>query len=111
RAGRAASAGRAPAGARAGGARARLAPAARAVGRAEVPIRAHAARARRCAVSGRADWQTPPALFERLNLMFRFDYDAFAAHENALLPTYSTPEGTFRRERDCEKCQIGGYHE
>lgn len=50
-------------------------------------------------MSGRADWQTPPALFERLHLMFGFTYDAFAGHENALLPTYSTPEGTFRKCR------------
>lgn len=48
---------------------------------------------------GRSDWQTPPDLFCRLNDIFRFDYDAWAGHENALCWTYSTAEGTFRRAR------------
>ncbi len=45
--------------------------------------------------AGSAEWQTPPELFERLHRRFKFDYDAFASHENALLPLYSTVKGTF----------------
>lgn len=47
--------------------------------------------------SGKPDWQTPPSLFKALNRTFRFDYDAFASHENALCLTYSTEEGTYRK--------------
>ncbi len=32
-----------------------------------------------------AEWATPPDLFARLNRWFRFDYDAFASHENAVI--------------------------
>ncbi len=45
--------------------------------------------------AGSAEWQTPPELFERLHRRFKFDYDAFASHENALCDTYSTIDGTF----------------
>ena len=45
--------------------------------------------------AGSMEWGTPRDLFERLNRWFAFDYDPFASHENALLPTYSTIEGTF----------------
>lgn len=45
--------------------------------------------------AGSGEWRTPPDLFARLNRRFRFDYDAFASHENTLLPCYSTTEGTF----------------
>ena len=55
--------------------------------------------------SGRGDWRTPPELFEQLDRVFRFDYDAFASPENALCDTYSTMggsyyEGTEMRPRD-----------
>lgn len=45
---------------------------------------------------GRDRWQTPPGLFRQIQRRYQFTYDAFASHENALLPTYSTIEGTFR---------------
>lgn len=45
--------------------------------------------------AGPGNWRTPPEVFNRLNRVFQFDYDAFASHENALCSTYSTPEGTF----------------
>lgn len=45
--------------------------------------------------SGNDEIATPRALFERLHHAFQFDYDAFASHENHLLPTYSTLDGTF----------------
>lgn len=44
--------------------------------------------------SGSAEWGTPPDLFARLNRRFQFTYDAFASHENALCPVYSTVDGT-----------------
>lgn len=47
--------------------------------------------------AGSMEWQTPPELFAWLNRRFALDYDAFASHENALLPKYSTDTGTFRR--------------
>jgi len=56
---------------------------------------------------GRGDWRTPPELFERLNRMFRFDYDAFASHENALCDTYSTTSGTFQRPLRQSQCDRG----
>ena len=34
------------------------------------------------------EWRTPPDLFERLNRTHRFDVDAAASRENALLPRY-----------------------
>mgnify|MGYP001602315775 CR=1 FL=1 len=49
--------------------------------------------------NGRDDWRTPPELFAPLNRMFRFDYDAFASHENALSGIYSTVAGTFSGHR------------
>jgi phage N-6-adenine-methyltransferase len=55
--------------------------------------------------SGSGDWRTPPELFKVLQDRFRFDYDGFADHDNALLPTYSTLEGTFRKH-DCGPQQI-----
>jgi hypothetical protein len=48
--------------------------------------------------AGRGEWRTPLDVFDRLNRIWQFDYDAFASHENALCKTYSTIEGTFRRE-------------
>lgn len=48
--------------------------------------------------AGRGDWQTPPDLFARMNARWRFDYDAFASHENALCEWYSTPMGTFVKD-------------
>lgn len=48
---------------------------------------------------GSADWQTPPELYLRLHQLYAFDFDAFASHENALAPRYSTPDGTFKRMR------------
>lgn len=47
---------------------------------------------------GRSDWQTPPDLFRAMDRRWRFTYDAFASHENTLCTTYSTAEGTYRRE-------------
>lgn len=38
---------------------------------------------------------TPDDLFQWLERRFIFSYDAFASHTNALLPLYSTQEGTF----------------
>lgn len=44
---------------------------------------------------------TPRYLFDWLNRRYVFDYDAFASHDNHLLPLYSTKEGTFdTRGRD-----------
>lgn len=45
--------------------------------------------------SGNDEISTPRWLFNRLNESFAFDYDAFASHENHLLPTYSTIGGTY----------------
>lgn len=64
--------------------------------------------------SGSAEWQTPPELFARLHRRFQFDYDAFASHENHLLPTYSTVDGTFERRGPChcsepKWCSSYGY--
>ena len=53
--------------------------------------------------AGSMEWQTPPGLFAWLNRQFQFDYDPFASHENALLPLYSTVEGTY------ERCDNLGY--
>lgn len=39
--------------------------------------------------------QTPRALYDRLNEAYRFNYDAFAAHEDHLASCYSTIEGTY----------------
>lgn len=41
------------------------------------------------------EWRTPPHLFAALDRRFKFNYDAFASHENALCDAYSTVEGTF----------------
>ncbi len=46
---------------------------------------------------GSAEWETPPELFKRLNRRYRFDYDAFASHDNAVTLHYSTEDGTFHR--------------
>ena len=46
--------------------------------------------------AGSMEWQTPPDLFAWLDQRFKFDYDAFASHENALCDHYSTIDGTFR---------------
>lgn len=45
--------------------------------------------------AGTGEWQTPPALFRRLNETFAFTYDAFASHGNHLRGLYSTAEGTW----------------
>ena len=59
---------------------------------------------------GSADWQTPPELFERLNRRYRFNYDAFASHENALLPLWSTAGGTFfTRKTDGILAELSGF--
>lgn len=40
--------------------------------------------------------QTPDELYQRLHRAFRFDYDAFASHENTKVAKhFSTREGTF----------------
>ncbi len=41
---------------------------------------------------GNQSWQTPPALFEKLNSIFHFTVDAAASKANALLPRYWTVE-------------------
>ena len=46
--------------------------------------------------SGDNEIGTPDDLFAWLMRRFRFDYDAFASHENALLPFYSTEDGTWQ---------------
>lgn len=49
------------------------------------------------------EWSTPPALFQRLDRHYCFDYDPAATHENHLTRRYSTLEGTFvEREPDFE---------
>jgi len=40
--------------------------------------------------SNSEDWRTPPALFQRLDRMFRFDIDVAASDENHLCPRYFT---------------------
>ena len=50
--------------------------------------------------AGSLEWGTPPALFERLNTWFAFDYDPFASHTNALCTEYSTVDGTWMKEYD-----------
>ncbi len=49
--------------------------------------------------SGFDEIQTPRELLDRLYRAFRFDYDAFASHDNAygLCQYYSTMDGTFHR--------------
>lgn len=42
------------------------------------------------------EWGTPRDLFDRLNAVYRFDYDPAATHDNHLANRYSTLEGTFR---------------
>lgn len=46
---------------------------------------------------GREDWRTPGDLFDRLNDLYAFNYDACADHSNALCDRYSTVAGTFVR--------------
>ena len=48
--------------------------------------------------SGNDEITTPHELFDWLNRRFRFDYDAFASHENALCDYYSTETGTFSKD-------------
>ena len=52
-------------------------------------------------MSGTAEWGTPPELFALLHRRFQFDYDAFASHENALCPVYSTVDGTYQQRGPC----------
>ena len=52
--------------------------------------------------TGDNDKQTPAALFNWLERRYRFNYDAFASHENALCDIYSTIGGTF------DKNSVGG---
>lgn len=47
--------------------------------------------------AGSGSWETPPGLFAALHDTFRFGYDPFASHANALTDTYSTLEGTYRK--------------
>lgn len=60
--------------------------------------------------AGSAEWGTPPDLFARLHRRFKFDYDAFASHENALCSMYSTRDGTFGKllHPPDEPAQISG---
>lgn len=46
--------------------------------------------------SGDNEIGTPDDLFAWLMQRFGLDYDAFASHENTLLPFYSTEDGTWR---------------
>jgi phage N-6-adenine-methyltransferase len=54
-----------------------------------------AAGARLQGSSGNDEIQTPQYLFDRFDLAFRFNYDAFASHSNRKAKQYSTVEGTF----------------
>ena len=45
--------------------------------------------------NGSGDYETPPPLGKLITTRYALNYDAFASHENALLPTYSTIDGTF----------------
>ena len=45
--------------------------------------------------TGVGNIRTPPVLGDEIIWRYGLDYDAFAEHENALLPNYSTIEGTF----------------
>ncbi len=44
--------------------------------------------------SGSGDYETPKPLGKLITGRYALNYDAFASHENALLPLYSTIEGT-----------------
>lgn len=48
--------------------------------------------------NGNPAWRTPPALAAHIVRRFGITYDAFADHDNAIAPRYSTIEGTFQRE-------------
>ena len=50
--------------------------------------------------AGSAEWQTPPELFEQLTERFRYDFDPFASHVNALTDFYCTVDGTFGKDAD-----------
>ena len=45
--------------------------------------------------SGSVEYETPPPLGKLIIERYALNYDAFASHGNALLPLYSTIEGTF----------------
>lgn len=47
--------------------------------------------------SGRGDWQTPYSLYAALCSRYRFDFDAFADHDNALCGQYATADGTWQK--------------
>lgn len=60
---------------------------------------------------GSREWQTPREDFNRWNRLWRFDFDAWATHENALLPVYATAEGVFERRPNlsAEPRMINGH--
>ncbi len=55
---------------------------------------------------GSAEWRTPIDLFHLIDRKYQLTYDAFASHVNTLCPTYSTIEGTFRKEPNTGHVQI-----
>lgn len=57
--------------------------------------------------SGSGDYETPPPLGKLITTRYALNYDAFASHENALLPLYSTIEGTFTRPTTAETAAGG----
>lgn len=47
---------------------------------------------------GKDDWETPPEIFEPLDLEFFFGVDAAASHENAKCDFYLTPDGYYMKD-------------
>lgn len=51
-------------------------------------------------VRGPGNWRTPPSLADQIIDRYSIDYDAFADHDNHIVPFYSTEDGTYETVLD-----------